>query len=274
MDDYNVSNANLVFSLLLPTRRRVSLVQRLFDSVVAMTSNLRGLEVILYVDEDDAESREISRTELSIVKVIGRERETMGNMNRACYDASRGRYVMLMNDDAVFRTMAWDSRILEATARFPDGISLIYGNDLDQGEAVPTFPILPRVVCELLGELCPRGYRNLHIESHLLDIFKQLAKMGHPRICYLDDVVIEHLHPAVGKAVFDPTYLKRNQRADDLLFMALDDERAFQAERLRQYIEANRDDEVLTGDRAPLTSSNGARASTFTAFLKRLFLSW
>jgi hypothetical protein len=228
----------LNISLLLPTRGRVALVHRLFDSLVRTTTNLRGLEVVLYVDEDDPASQEISHPTLSLVKIVGTPGTAMGSMNRACYAASHGRYVMLVNDDVIFRSEHWDVRVLKAASRFPDEIALIYGNDLDQGEAVPTFPIVSRTVCAVLGEVCPRGYRNLHIESHMLDIFKQLSRMGHERICYLSDVIFEHMHYAVGKGEPDLTSVKNNQRADDLLFIALNDERAFKAGLLARYIDA------------------------------------
>jgi glycosyltransferase involved in cell wall biosynthesis len=226
-------------SLLLPTRGRAALVQRLFDSLVQTTADLRHLEVVLCIDEDDSESREICRRELSLIKIVGAPGRTMGKMNRDCYESSHGRYVMLVNDDLIFRTPHWDRRVLETASRFADEIAIIYGNDLDQGAAVPTFPIVSRRVCELLGEICPSGYRHLHIESHLLDIFKQLARLGHKRICYLDDVIFEHMHYVVGKSALDTTYAKKNQRLDDLLFIALDEERAFAAKILARCIEAS-----------------------------------
>ena len=235
-------DADAQLSLLLPTRARSALVQRLFDSLVRTTADLQSLEVVLYVDDDDRESQEISHSKLSLIKIVGPPKTTMGSMNRVCYDSSHGRYVMLINDDAVFRTVGWDNRVLEAANCFPDGIALIYGNDLDQGEAVPTFPIVSPTVWRVLGEICPRGYRHLHIESHLLDIFKQLDRLGHRRICYLDDVVFEHMHHAVDKAQVDSIYVKKNQRADDLLFIALDDQRAFKAKILAQHIEADDQD--------------------------------
>lgn len=234
-------DSDVQISLLLPTRGRVPLVQRLFDSLVQTTAELQQLEVVLYIDEDDTESCEILYPGISLIKIIGRPGETMGNMNRACYGASQGRYIVLINDDVVFRTRGWDTRVREAASRFSDEIALVYGNDLDQGKTVPTFPIISRTVCRILGEICPRGYRHLHIESHLLDIFKQLARLGCNRICYLDDVIFEHLHYAVGKAAIDPIYAKKmNQRSDDLLFIALDDERAFKAKLLARWIEAGR----------------------------------
>lgn len=233
-----MKNDGIQLSLLLPTRGRAPLVQRLFDSLVQTTADLQCLEVVLYIDEDDGETQKIFHPTLSLVKIVGRPGQTMGNMNRVCYESSRGSHVMLINDDLIFRTPHWDARVIETANRFADKIALIYGNDLDQGESVPTFPIVSRTVCDLLGEICPSGYRHLHIESHLLDIFKQLARLGHKRICYLEDVIFEHMHYVVGKAAVDSTYAKRNQRLDDLLFIALDDERAFKARLLARRIEA------------------------------------
>ncbi len=224
-------------SLLLPTRGRPQLVSRLLDSLAETTTDLKNLEVILYVDEDDVESHMISDLRLAIVKLVRPPGEKMGEITCACYGASQGRYVMLMNDDAVFKTRGWDDRVVQAFAQFPDDIALVYGNDLDQGKAVPTFPIVSRTVCEVIGEICPKGYYNLHIESHLFDIFKQLSRLGHKRIVYLEDVVFEHMHYAVGKAVKDETYTKKNKQNDDILFISLNDERYHTAVKMVHDIE-------------------------------------
>ena len=237
-----VGRESMNISLLLPTRGRPRLVQRLFDSLVLTTSDLENLEVVLYVDEDDRESRDLSHSSLFLLKIVGLSGQTMGHMNRACYEASRGRYVMLINDDMIFRTPHWDTRVMTAFSSLPDEIALVYGNDLDQGDAVPTFPIVSRTVCEVLGEICPRGYQNLHIESHLFDIFKQLRRLGYNRIRYLEDVIFEHMHPVVGKAQLGNSYQKKDPRGDDLLFIALDDERTFKAELLARYLETRSKD--------------------------------
>ena len=213
-------------------------MRRLFESLIQTTADPQDVEIVLYVDADDSESQDISHPSLSIVKVTGFPGQSMGKMNGACYEASHGCFVMLMNDDVIFRTVNWDRRVIESFREFTDEIGLVYGNDLDQGRTVPTFPILSRRVCDLLGEVCPRSYQNLHIESHLFDIFKQLAKLGHDRIRYLDDVVFEHMHYVIGKAACDSTYNKRNQRADDLLFIALDEDRSSKAKLLARYIES------------------------------------
>ena len=224
-------------SLLVPTRGRPKLLRRLFDSLADTTSRLEKIEIILYIDDDDLPTHEVTHASLQLIKLIKSPGEKMGRMNQMCYEASRGRYLMLMNDDVVFRTKAWDERTLNAFTRFPDDIALVYGNDLHQQESVATLPILSRAVCGVLGGICPRDYLNVYIDVHLLDVFKKLAKLGHHRIAYLADVIFEHMHHEVGKSSMDATYVKKNERFDDLLFINLEDERWNQAKMLKRYID-------------------------------------
>lgn len=180
-------------SIILPTRDRIKLVKRLLNSIIEHTSDLQSLEIILYVDHDDAESSAISSSVLSLYKIIG-PRDTMGNMLRRCYEKSTSNYIVLLNDDAVIRTLAWDHLILEAAKRFPDDIVLMYVNDRYQGRRVPTFPILSRKTCDLIGKICPAQYKRHCIETHILDIFNRLKDLGHERILYLPHVVFEHMN--------------------------------------------------------------------------------
>src|SRR5579884_1576108 len=172
-------------SLLLPTRGRLSSVLRLFESIRQTVSNSADIEVVLFMDEDDHESRGLVWDRFHTSTIIGKPGTPMGRMTNACFEASHGRYVMLLNDDVQFRTPGWDRRVHEAFEKFPDGIALVYGNDQDQEAAVPTFPILSRRCCQVLGKICPLSYRNLHIDAHLHDIFRRLRRRGYDRIIYL-----------------------------------------------------------------------------------------
>jgi hypothetical protein len=227
-------------SLLLPTRARPALVNRLFESVVQTTTLPDNLECVVYIDVDDDASCGIERPAFKVSKLMGPAGQTMGNMMRSCYEASRGRYVMLLNDDVVFRTPGWDDRVRLAFQQFPDEVALVYGNDLDQGQSRPTLPFVSRTVCQLMGAICPRGYHNLHIESHLFDIFKQLSDFDQHRLVYLGDVVFEHMHYTVGKAHLDSTYVKKHKQNDDVLFISLDTERHNLAARMERFISTSR----------------------------------
>jgi len=225
-------------SLLLPTRGRLGFVAKFLQSVILTAHHPQFVEVVLTIDQDDIESQAITcPPPLHMVKIVGSPGRPMGLMNQQCYEASSGQYVMLVNDDVICRTNGWDTLIYKAYSRFSDNIALVYGNDLDQGSHVPTFPILSREACQAMGGLCPVSYLNLHIESHIFDIFKQLKRLRHDRIVYLPDLVFEHLHHTLNKSVADQTSKKRDPRADDWLFMALDDDRYRVANGLARIIE-------------------------------------
>lgn len=216
----NDSKGLSVISLVLPTRGRPKLVARLFDSIVEKTGSLDGIEVIAYIDEDDTESLDISETRFSFKKIIG-PRLSMGGYNTACLEMSRGDIVILINDDMVVRTQNWDDLVRELDGRFVDKVYLGYGNDLFKGAKLCTFPILSRQTCSRLIEPFPKAYKGAFIDYHLLDIFKRIARAGYNRICYLEDLVFEHLHYRTGKASFDETYQKRGRFDDDPVFFQL-----------------------------------------------------
>ncbi len=230
-------------SILLPTRGRPDRLKCLFESLIATTARLRCLEVVLYLDANDAQSQAVACPEMNITRLIRPRGAPMGRIMRECYETSSGRWVMLMNDDVVIRTNGWDAAMLEAFEGFPDGVALVYGNDLDQGGRVPTFPAMPRSSSGMIGGPCPPDYLNLHIESHIFDIFNRLRALGHDRIRYLDGVVFEHMHYTVGKSGVDATYVKKDPGHDDMLFLGYAEERRHAAARLARHIAA-------TGERA------------------------
>ena len=225
-----------LISIILPTRHRVDSVNRLFDSIESTVEMVDRLEVVLYIDNDDYESQVIERPVLNLVKLIGR-RTKMGEMTRQCYTASSSQYILLLNDDAVCRTQGWDTRILQAFGKYPDGVALIWCNDLFRGPDMPNFPALSRNLCELMGGVCPEDYNRDYIDVHLLDLFKKLHGLGYYRLEYLQDVIIEHLHHEAGKADIDDTYFKPRLAADELTYIAWEHERQIVADSLAKYIQ-------------------------------------
>ena len=221
-------------SIILPTRGRQSSVYRLLDSIVKTTDNPEDLEIIIYADEDDIESQNISFPAFSIIKLTG-QRETMGRITNLCYKASTGSYIFLMNDDVVFRTSHWDTVIFKKIKSVPDEVFLIYGNDLHKGEKMPSFPIISRKFCELMDGACPDNI-SFHIEGHIFDIFKRLKRFGFNRIVYLSDIIFEHLHYLAGKSSPDDTYLSRNNQMDEITFISISRERYYLALKLAWYI--------------------------------------
>ena len=225
------SSSKLLISLLLPTRGRPELAKRLFQSIVDTTTCLDAVEVILYVDDDDYSSHELDNPDIHIEKTIG-PRLSMGEYNSYCLEKSRGEIIILVNDDMVMRTQGWDECIRNKHSEFPDGIYLIYCNDLFKKGKLCTFPILSRATCDILIEPYPKFYLGAFIDYHLFDIFKRLQKNGFDRIYYLEDVIFEHLHYRVGKAKIDKTYTMRGRFDDDSIFLGLVEARDKGSQRL------------------------------------------
>jgi len=218
-------------SLLLPTRGRPAWVERLFASIVATASRLARIEVVMYVDDDDTGSHALQSTHFQVRRTIG-PAMTMGGYNSFCLAQAQGDIVMLVNDDMIFGSPGWDDQLIALDAEYPDKIYLAYGNDLNKGKKLCTFPILSRRTCNLLVEPYPVAYAGAFIDLHLLDVFKRVRHGGFDRIRYLDDLVVEHLHFRTGKAQADATYLRRKRFSDDSSFIAMKGARSAGAHRL------------------------------------------
>ncbi len=227
---------NPLISIILPTRHRVYSVNRLLNSIESTVDKIERLEVVLYIDDDDFESQVIESSVLNLVKFIGR-RTKMSDMIRRGYKASSSQYILLLNDDAVCRTQGWDTRILQAFGKYPDGVALVWCNDLFRGPDMPNFPAYSRKLCNLMGGVCPEDYYRDYVDVHLLDLFKKLKDLGYDRLVYLQDVIIEHLHHEAGKAEIDNTYIKPRLADDELIYIAWEHERRIIADSLANYIQ-------------------------------------
>jgi hypothetical protein len=143
------------FSFLLPTRNRITGLAALLESITATTARPDELEIILGIDEDDQASRDFVWDGLNVVKVIVPPGLTMGRLNQACYKASRGRYLMAMNDDVLLRTRGWDDEVRLALDAVRDDIFLVHVNDMLFGHTLCCFPMVSRTFCEMAGGFCP-----------------------------------------------------------------------------------------------------------------------
>lgn len=211
-------------------------MRQLFDNIVKTAANPSRLELVLYIDEDDTSSHDLSHPDLAITRLI-RPRKHMGEMLRACYEESSAPFILVIGDDNLFRTQGWDTLILNGFSHFPDGIALVYGDDLIQGRNMCTAPAFSRKMCEILGGPCPPDYSGEFIDTHILDLFTKLRCWGYDRIIYLENLVIEHMHHIVGKSEYDETYARQNTTEENRnRYFSLDGLRVAQAKELVKYM--------------------------------------
>lgn len=187
-------------SLIVPTRERPESLRRMLASVAGTSARPDELEVLLVIDADDATTMAVVEPRLAIRRVVQQPGATMGTLNMAGYEAARGRWLMLLNDDVIARTPGWDNEVRRCIAAYPDEILLIHVNDLVMQKHLCTFPIVSRTYCEMVGGICPRGYRRYRIDDHIEDYFNLLNALGERRIVYAPEVIFEHANYVVNES--------------------------------------------------------------------------
>ena len=111
-----------------------------------------------------------------------------------------------MGDDHRPRTAGWDERYLTELRDLGTGI--VYGNDLLQGERIPTQVAMTADIVRALGYMAPPTLTHLAVDNWWLEL-------GHGATCisYLPDVIVEHMHPVAGKAAWDEGYVRVNAQS-------------------------------------------------------------
>ena len=104
------------------------------------------------------------------------------------------------------RSPGWALRFLDELDRL--GTGMVYGNDLIQGENLPTAIAMTSDIVTALGYMVPGGLVHLEIDTAW-----KLLGQAIGRITYLPDVVIEHCHPIAHKAEWDEGYALNNDPA-------------------------------------------------------------
>lgn len=108
-----------------------------------------------------------------------------------------------VGDDHRPRTVGWDRAYLDALHDL--GTGMVYGNDLLQGENIPTQIAMTTDIIQALGHMAWPLLRHLYVDNYWLELGKKLNC-----IRYLPDVVVEHVHPFAGKAAMDEGYQRVN----------------------------------------------------------------
>jgi hypothetical protein len=112
-------------------------------------------------------------------------------------------YFVFMGDDHLPKTLNWDKELIKPL-RGTTGIA--YGNDLLQGENLPTAFVMSRDIVEALDGMTFPGCIHLYFDNFV----KQLG-IDIGALYYMPNVIIEHLHPVAGKAEVDEGYARVNQ---------------------------------------------------------------
>jgi hypothetical protein len=189
---------------IIPTRGRNDNAIRCYEAINATAD---FTEVVFAIDADDVKTYQGLMAEtagLNNVKVVIAERMGMnGTLNHwSLWFAPDYDYICFMGDDHLPRTGGWDTKLAEAIGTEP---GIAYGNDLLQGENLPTAVVMSSKIIRATGFMSPPALKHLFLDNYWL-------AMGHAleNVNYLPDVILEHMHYTNGKSEHDERYAAVN----------------------------------------------------------------
>lgn len=196
-------------TVLCPTRGNPEALREAYFSFHD-TAMERFTRFVAVVDEDDPSLKDyVTMVEDMVdLRIDLVPRGESGSMNKALNFAAmrwkdRANVIGFIGDDHRFRTKGWDRVIGQVMA--DQGGGFVYGNDLFQGEALPTAVFISSKIVNALGWFGPPKCKHLYLDN----TWKLLGDRA-DCLYYLPDVVIEHMHPAAGKGEWDANHVRVN----------------------------------------------------------------
>lgn len=145
----------IVVSVLLPTRQRVTLMRESVASLLATATAPASVEVLLAVDRDDAETLAALPTLPVAVRSIVVPRFGFPQLHEYFNlqaRIARGRWLLIWNDDKIMESAGWDQVLAET----PPCVGWLASN-----QRWNTSPAVPRAWTELVGHVA----LQLHVDS-------------------------------------------------------------------------------------------------------------
>ena len=158
-------------------------------------------DLLFVVDTDDDELIHY-RSAVGLEHIVEVENNTRGmayplNVAAKKY-ANDYEFFSFIGDDHRLRTPDWDIALMRAIG---NQSGLAYGNDLLQGENLPTAVMMAGAIVRALGGMVPPKLKHLYLDNFWKTLGNDLGNLS-----YLPGVIIEHLHPIAGKAEWDEGY--------------------------------------------------------------------
>lgn len=221
-----------MISILLPTRGRPENVTRLIDSALDTASDPKDIEFVIAVDEDDKSMADMLENPPRQTTIFSVSRQVLSKYWNDCFEKANGDILMHCGDDIIFRTDNWDTVVKDTFNKFEDNIVFVFGNDgSPHNGKFGTHGFIHRKWAETVGYFVPPYFSSDFNDSWLNDVARMIGRHVHI------DILTEHMHPDLNKAIYDKTHLERIERhkRDNVaqLYESKGNERLADADKLR-----------------------------------------
>lgn len=172
------------FSIILPSRERINLLENLLKSIAKNTKNINETETWIALDWDDSNSikniKRLSKT-YPFSQFIVTERQN--NLSEGYYNkltkVSTGRFIQVLNDDCEFATLYWDEIAIEVLNKYQKTISdgIVYGKVQDEGYYYSCFPLLSRQAVDAMGWFFHPEMTAWGADIHLYEVYSKANRV-------------------------------------------------------------------------------------------------
>lgn len=198
-------------TVITPTRGRPQQLARLADAIRDTTGG--RVDLLALVDDDDPYRGAYVQwaAAAGMVQVLVGARGSLVSLTNVGAAIALDRpqpptWLASLGDDHLPRTKDWDL-ILTGEIKRMHGPGWAYGNDLLQGRALPTAWVQHAATVRALGWMMLPTLGHMYPDNVVFDLGNTTG-----RLAYAPGVIIEHLHPAAGKAQVDESYAESNAR--------------------------------------------------------------
>lgn len=201
---------------------------RLVDTISKSVENWTDFNTRMYVqlDQDDPtiEDTLIKLKDIPafldnlVIPEIRPREDTIGAKWNRALDVPGDIYLVAADDDA-YVTPGYDTKIIEAAKRFPDGCGMIYGHLANlsfSGAVAPT-----RKLCEMMeGKIFPEYFPYWFVDHWTDDVARIIGRLSFAAIKTDQSrpgVTQEMREPGWWATWFDAAYLMRRKQAHDII---------------------------------------------------------
>lgn len=195
--------------VILPSRGRPSNVKEVIDSFIETRAQSKSHMIVALDDDDNELSNYLNIIESVNDRTIGYASDERIRMiptvNRTFDIWPDYDYYCFVGDDHRFRTYGWDAEAIRVLEEKTNGWGIWYGDDLLQGENIPTAGVMSGKLAREIGFIALPGLIHLHMDTFWKRIGDELGI-----IHYDPNHIIEHMHYTIGKSEVDDQYLEVN----------------------------------------------------------------
>lgn len=196
---------------------------RVIDTVTKSVANWTDKDTVLQIQVDDDDAATIDALSKHggwdgvHVNIQPRELTIAEKWNRAL--ATDGDVYLVAADDDPYVSPGYDTKIIEAAKRFPDGIGMVYGHLANlsfSGAVAPT-----RRLCELMGnKIFPEYFPYWFVDHWTDDVARIIGRLSFANLRTDQSkpgVTQEMREPGWWATWFDAAYLMRRKQAHDII---------------------------------------------------------